>query len=213
MKKILILASGSGSNAEAIVKNLSAKDVEIVIGHNVKNAGVTNRGLFVPCVHLPSPGKDFSVVTDYLEKHSFDLVVMAGYMRVWPPETLAAAGCPVINIHPSLLPKYKGSEDGYGDAFRNRDIESGCTVHLVTDDVDGGPALAQLKFDIPLEARDDLAKLKEIGLAFEHIVYPAVIKKMLLGETINPADSLIAIRKKYGMQGYSLSTPVNTMSF
>lgn len=202
MKKILILASGSGSNAEAIVKSLNGFGVEITIGCNRKNAGIWERLKDSQIIYLPSPENDFSVMRKFLLENDFDLIVMAGYMRILPSEVISIIEGKTLNIHPSLLPKYKGSEDGYKDAFENQDEKSGCTVHWVTDDVDGGPVVAQLWFEISTAAKEDLALLKKVGLYFEHQLYPRIIK-MLLGlpeewETFGGSPEYTGMA--YGMQ-------------
>lgn len=185
MKKLLILVSGSGSNAAAIVKDLENKEVEIVIGCNRRNAGIWQRRLNVPIVHLPSPGSDFSALEKHLDENKYDLIVLAGYMRVIPPKIITGLKCPVINIHPSLLPKYQGSEDGYLDAVTHGDTMSGCTVHHVTADVDAGQIFAQMAFKIPQKVYESgtpeecADTLRRIGLVVEHQIYPRVVKYFL----------------------------------
>lgn len=193
MKKLLILVSGSGSNAAAIVKELEGREVEITIGCNRKNAGIWQRKLNVPVVYLPSPGTDFSALEKHLAENKYDLIVLAGYMRVIPPEIINALEYPVINIHPSLLPKYQGSEDGYLDAITHGDTLSGCTVHHVTADVDAGPVIAQMAFRIPQKVYESgtpeecADTLRRIGLVVEHKLYPQVVKYFLFGD---PFDEL-----------------------
>jgi folate-dependent phosphoribosylglycinamide formyltransferase PurN len=110
----------------------------------------------------------------------FDLIVLAGYMRILPADI--AESYNMLNIHPSVLPfVYKGSEDGYADALANRDKIVGCTVHMVTKDVDAGPRLYQVGFGMPDEiiANENLDLLRQIGLAHEHALYPLVVRNIV----------------------------------
>ncbi len=186
-KQVLILASGSGSNAEAIVEYFTKHQflpIDFSIGCNraPERAGVYKRmeKYNLNVNFLSSPGQDFSKLSHFLELHSFDLIVLAGYMRILPDRIVDNYN--IINIHPSLLPfKYKGSEDAYKDAIDNGDTITGCTVHRVTVDVDGGPRLAQIAFEIPknIIKNKNVETLKQVGLSFEHALYPAVIGNQL----------------------------------
>jgi phosphoribosylglycinamide formyltransferase-1 len=194
-KDVLILGSGGGSNAEALVKYAQEKGLNIrfVGGCNRPRAkaGIYDRleKLGVETYYLPSPGSDFSALRGFLANPGafnpanpirFDLILLAGYMRILPPDI--AEMYDILNIHPSILPfVYKGSEDAYSDALGNGDARTGCTVHMVTSDVDGGPIIAQLGFQIPESVirSKDIYMLKAIGLAHEHALYPAVMHAAL----------------------------------
>jgi folate-dependent phosphoribosylglycinamide formyltransferase PurN len=194
-KDVLILASGSGSNAEALAQYAKTEmpGVRFVCGCNrtKEKAGVYAKleKLGVETYYLPSPGMDFSRLRDFLANPGkynpanpikFDLILLAGYMRVLPDDI--SQNHNILNIHPSILPfVYKGSEDAYKDALDNGDSKTGCTVHKVTPDVDGGKIIAQLGFDIPqsIIKNKDLDTLKAIGLAHEHALYPAVLHAAL----------------------------------
>jgi phosphoribosylglycinamide formyltransferase-1 len=186
------MASGSGSNAEAIVKyyrnNLAGLlDFTVVCNRTPEVAGVYSRmeKFQIKTKYLPSPNNDFSKVANFLKLNRFDLIALAGYMRILPPEIVAQNN--IINIHPSLLPfKYQGSKDAYQDTIDNGDKIAGCTVHRVTADVDAGPRLAQIAFEIPDEivANKDVDALKEIGLAHEHALYPAVVGNQIFGDKL-----------------------------
>ena len=209
--KLLILVSGSGSNAEAIINSLKGCNVEITIGCNRKSAGVWQRGLKVPIVHVPSPGDDFSALEKLFTENQYDLVVLAGYMRAIPPHVLEIMP-PAINIHPSLLPKYKGSEDGYADAIQHGDTETGLTIHYVTEDVDGGPALLQAAYDIPQKIAEmagvntdsAIKELKKVGLPIEHVFYPAMVKSLLFDIPLDHDGLCNAAEEKVHEQGYEV---------
>jgi phosphoribosylglycinamide formyltransferase-1 len=187
-KDILILASGGGSNAEAIVKYMQSGRYSIKIAAACNRprdkAGVYDRlgKLGVNVQYAPSPKDDFSKLRSLIDAGNhgarFDLIILAGYMRILPADITERYN--ILNIHPSILPfVYKGSEDAYQDAINNCDRWTGCTVHKVTADVDGGPILAQIGFKIPKEIirRGDVEMLRQIGLAHEHALYPRVVIK------------------------------------
>jgi phosphoribosylglycinamide formyltransferase-1 len=187
-KNILILASGSGSNAEVIVKNAQKQNLPIkfAVGCDKKPevAGVYERmeKLGVVVHYLPAPYGDHSKLMDFLGHNKFDLIVGAGYMRILPPEVVDNHS--VVNIHPSILPfVYVGSLDGYMDAFNAGDKYTGCTVHKMIPEVDKGPIIAQLAFEIPKGT--DLDMLKKIGLAHEHALYPEAINSVVFGVDVN----------------------------
>lgn len=158
--EILILASGNGTNAEYIVGNMQKKKLPANFtggcNRTRANAGVYDKleKLGVQVHYLPSPGDDFSKLRDFLgEPPRFDLVVMAGFMRILPGEIVKRNT--VLNIHPSILPWfYMGSEDAYTDAACNGDMYTGCTVHMATEEVDAGPRMGQIGFEIPKTIRD-----------------------------------------------------------
>jgi phosphoribosylglycinamide formyltransferase 1 len=115
-----------------------------------------------------------------LGKRNFDFIALAGYMRVLSPVFLKhyrddAGYFRIINIHPSMLPAFPG-KDAYGDAFAAGVKESGITVHLVDEQVDHGPILAQRSF--PRLETDTIETFKQRGLAVEHKLYPEVLQKI-----------------------------------
>jgi phosphoribosylglycinamide formyltransferase-1 len=151
-------------------------------------AGVYDKlhALGVNVEYVPSPKGDFSGVRKFLEAHRFDLVVLAGYMRVLPADIVEKYD--ILNIHPSLLPyKYKGSMDAYQDAIDSGDKITGCTVHRATTDVDDGPILGQIGFEIPsgILGAGDIDTLKGIGLAHEHALYPAIVRYILYSSALD----------------------------
>ncbi|MCL2018045.1 MAG: hypothetical protein FWG80_04735 [Alphaproteobacteria bacterium] len=188
-KNILILASGGGTNAESIVKNAKEQslDMRFIGGCNRSHekAGVYKKleNLGVKVNYIPSPGSDFSKLREFLNgMPKFDLIVLAGYMRILPVDI--SNNYNIVNIHPSILPfVYKGSQDAYLDALDNEDKYTGCTVHKVTSEVDSGPRLGQIAFEIPefVTRKGDLDMLKSIGLAHEHALYFKVITGLLSG--------------------------------
>lgn len=185
--KIAILASGSGSNAEAIMnwaKNSKQTEVVCVIS-NKKTAYVLKRAELknVPGLYVPKRKNESAVDYDekLLERLSFfnpDLVILAGYMKILTPHFLDFFRNRVINIHPSLLPAFPGL-DGYGEAYKAQVQTSGCTVHYVDEGVDTGAIIAQKSFDlIPGESFEEF---KARGLKIENQFYPEVLETIIQG--------------------------------
>ncbi len=108
-----------------------------------------------------------------------DILCLAGFMRVLTPGFVARFAGRMLNIHPSLLPKYPGL-DTHARALAAGDAEVGCTVHEVTADLDAGPILGQAR--VPVLAGDDEAALSLRVLAMEHRLYPAVLRRFVAGD-------------------------------
>ncbi len=187
MKRIVLFASGSGTNVENIVGHFKGSpDVTVVaVLANKYTAGVLNR-----CKRLELPALCFNrsafygsdVVCRTLEGLSPDLIVLAGFLWKVPPNVLAAFPNKIINIHPALLPKY-GGKGMYGNRVHqavkdNGDAQTGITVHMVNEHYDEGDILFQARVAVdPTDSVEDIAK-KVHRLEYEH--YPNVIANMLL---------------------------------
>jgi phosphoribosylglycinamide formyltransferase-1 len=186
--RVVILGSGRGSNAEAILAAQGAGGLGsarvVAIFSDVADAGILALG---PRFGVPSAFVDPAPFRTKLEGEGEarfiaavssvtpDLVVLAGFMRVLKPGFLAAFAGKIINLHPSLLPKFPGL-DGIGQALRSGESETGCTVHYVTAAVDGGPILEQARVRIePGETHESLARKVH---AAEHVLLPAVIARL-----------------------------------
>jgi len=185
--KIAILVSGRGSNMTAIldaidVGTLDAK-VALVFSNNIDAAALaTAAARGIPTASLSHRGipreHHEQQVLKILSEHEFDFIVLAGYMRVLSANFLRAfkderGFFKVINIHPSLLPAFPGTH-GYEEAFDYGVRLSGITVHLVDEQVDHGPILAQESF--PRLPEDNLEAFKSRGLALEHKLFPKVLQ-------------------------------------
>lgn len=184
---IAVLASGRGSNLEAILEAIAAGKLDVTVKLvlvNVANAGAIEvaKRFGVPHALVANAGlprKEHEVkVIEELKKHALDFVVLAGYMRVLSPQFLAEfkdkeGFFRVINIHPSLLPSFPGIR-GYEEAYEYGVKVAGVTVHLVDERVDHGPILAQASFN--READDTLETFKARGLRIEHDLYPQVLQ-------------------------------------
>ncbi|MEE0990693.1 MAG: phosphoribosylglycinamide formyltransferase [Paludibacteraceae bacterium] len=185
MKRIAILASGSGSNAENIIKYFSANnevEVPFVIS-NRKEVYVHERCKYlgVPSYVIPKADFESGVATKFLLDNKIDLVVLAGFLLRIPDDMLEAYPNKVINIHPSLLPKY-GGKGMYGDnvhkaVVENKETESGITIHFLNDRFDEGEHVAQYKCEVlPTDTPEDVATKVH---ALEYEWYPKVIENIL----------------------------------
>jgi len=173
MMKLAIMGSGSGGNFEAIARYFEGKNVEIICLSNIEDAYILTRAKNLGIKHQFLP---FKQNFEYFSKNKFNLVVLAGYMRLLPENVLEVMG-KVINIHPSLLPAFKGNMDAIKDAFFAGVKVSGVTVHWVNSDVDGGKIIAQYPVFITNSMHFDEFEA-EIH-ALEHKLYPIVVEKIL----------------------------------
>jgi phosphoribosylglycinamide formyltransferase-1 len=114
-----------------------------------------------------------------------DVVVLAGFMRILTPVFIDAFLGKLVNIHPSLLPKYPGLNT-HQRAIDNGDKEAGATVHYVTNELDGGPPILQVT--VPIETGDDAASLAARILAFEHIIFPEAVNWHLQERLVQEVD-------------------------
>lgn len=177
MKKIAVFGSGNGSNFEAIAQYFQGRnDIEFVCISDKKDAFILERAkrLGIENYYIP-----FSETLDFLKKNAFDMVVLAGYMRILPEETVNFIK--MINIHPSLLPAFKG-KDVIQKAYEAGVQVTGVTVHYVNEDVDSGPIIAQTP--VPIKDGMSLSELEEKIHAIEHKLYPAVLDHILFNKPL-----------------------------
>ena len=178
MKKVLILASGNGSNAENISKFLKETDSgnKIKVLCNVKNAGVFKKmtNLKIPCMLFEIDNNTYLIKE--CQKFKPDLIILAGYLKKIPPKLIK-----IINIHPSLLPKY-GGKGMYGDNVHNQVLfnnekETGITIHYVNEKYDRGEVIFQKK--INLQKDETLNTIKEKIKNLEMKYFPTIIYQLL----------------------------------
>jgi len=186
--RVVILGSGRGSNAEAILAAQAAgrlgRAQVVQVFSDQPDAGILAHG---PRYGVPAAFVDPAPFKTKLEGEGEarfiaavagcrpDLVVLAGFMRVLKPGFLNAFAGKIINLHPSLLPSFPGL-DAIGQAFRRGVKVTGCTVHAVTLEVDGGPILDQAV--VRVEPADTLETLSAKVHAAEHALLPAVIARL-----------------------------------
>jgi len=176
------MASGRGSNFEALVRAcrggpLNAEVVQLVVNNPVCGARQRAKRLGIPC-HLHDH-RDYSLRQDLdrqvaasFAASDVDLVVMAGWMRIVTPVLIAAYPGRLVNIHPSLLPSFRGL-DAVGQALAAGVTLSGCTAHLVVEVVDAGPILVQAA--VPVLRSDDHGSLTARIQAQEHRILPYAV--------------------------------------
>ncbi len=187
---VAILASGGGSNAVALIKAMQERDFgaepALVLSNNA-DAGVLSkaRELGMPTQvvdHRPFAGNraafDRAIGQALLDK-SIDLVCLAGFLRIMTAEFVEGWQGRMINIHPSLLPKYPGLNT-HQRAIDAGDTIAGCTVHLVIPELDAGPILGQR--DVPILPGDSAADLAARVLVQEHILYPDMLEAFVKGQ-------------------------------
>lgn len=180
-KKLGILISGRGSNMASLVEasraNGSPYEVALVASDKPEAPGIAwAAGHGIPTVaHSPKgiPKTEYEAAIDAaLRAHGVEAIALAGYMRLLSDDFVAKWRGRIVNIHPSLLPKYKGL-DTHARALAMGDAEAGCSVHVVTEELDGGEILGQAV--VHIEARDTAETLAERVLAEEHRLYPKVV--------------------------------------
>ena len=178
MKKVGILISGRGSNMMALVEYAAdAYEVVVVASDKPEAPGlIWAREHGIPTFALSPKGIGKlayeAAISAALREAGTEIVALAGYMRLLSDEFVAEWRGRIINIHPSLLPKYKGL-DTHARAIAAGDEEAGCSVHIVTEELDGGEVLGQAR--VPVLPDDDADTLAARVLAEEHRLYPQVL--------------------------------------
>jgi phosphoribosylglycinamide formyltransferase 1 len=181
-KRVGVLISGGGSNMHAIVKASRAAnypaEIVCVISNKPDAGGLKIAASEAVATHVIdhkkfSSREEFDAVLNaYVQTQNLDIIACAGFMRIMTPVLIAPWQGRMINIHPSLLPKYKGLHT-HQRAIDAGDNEAGCSVHYVTTELDGGPLIAQTR--VPIVAGDTAETLAARVLVEEHRLYPAAL--------------------------------------
>lgn len=188
-KRVAILISGGGSNMAALVAAMTgdfpARPV-LVLSSRPEAAGLVRAAaLGVPTAAVDHRrfGADRTAFEAALSQHldaaGPDIICLAGFMRILMPDFIGRWRGRILNIHPSLLPKYPGLHT-HARALAAGDAEAGCTVHEVTADLDAGPILGQAR--VPVLPGDSPEALAARVLPWEHRLYPAVLARLAAGE-------------------------------
>ncbi|WP_234573371.1 phosphoribosylglycinamide formyltransferase [Rhodohalobacter sp. 614A] len=188
MKKLVIFASGSGTNMQAIIdeiegERIQAEIVGLITNKNHIQAIERAKKFSIPvCVITETDEKVYaSTLEKQLSEWRPDLIVLAGFLKKIPDSIIRTHKNKIINIHPALLPKY-GGKGFYGinvhkAVLESGDKETGCTVHFVNEEYDKGPIISQAKVRVfPSDTPEILAKRV---LKAEHELLPSVIKKLI----------------------------------
>ena len=184
--KIAILISGRGSNMKALVEAAKALDfpaeIALVLSNKSDALGLQyakSQGIkttFIDHKKFNSRQEFDQEVSKEIENAGCEFICLAGFMRLLSPWIVQKWMGKMINIHPSLLPEFKGA-DAVGDAIKAGAKKSGCTVHFVHEEMDAGPIIMQAQVDV-LEG-DDKESLAAKILIEEHKIYPLALKKAL----------------------------------
>ena len=185
--RIVVLASGSGTNLQAILDQLHGRDGIEVVGvgsdrpaaralERARAAGVATAAF--PLAEHPDRGARDAALGDWIESLGADLVVLAGYMQLLSRDFVARFRDRVVNVHPALLPRFPGL-DAIGQALAAGVEVTGVTVHFVDECVDTGPAI--LRREVPVPAGRDRAELEAAVHAVEHRLYPEAIRMLAEG--------------------------------
>ncbi len=185
-KRIAIFASGSGSNAQKIMEHFKKHtdaEVAIVLTNNPEAYVLQRADNFEIPTHIFDKHEFYQTneVLDLLKNLNIDLLVLAGFLWLVPDTILANYPKRIINIHPTLLPKY-GGKGMYGDrvhkeVLANGDEESGISIHYVNEKFDTGEIIHQARFKI--EKNDDSEIIKFKGQQLEHQYFPKIIEQVL----------------------------------
>lgn len=180
--KVAVLISGSGTNLQALIDAAAGSDADFDVCAVISNkpgafglTRATEAGIPASVVdHREYTDRDSfdRALIEEIDRHSPDLVVLAGFMRILTPEFVRHYGGRLLNIHPSLLPKYQGLHT-HQRALDAGDSEHGATVHFVTEELDGGPAIVQAS--VPVEAGDTAEQLAKRVQVQEHVIYPLAV--------------------------------------
>lgn len=179
---VVVLISGSGSNLQALIDSLGEDNpvrIRAVVSNRAEAFGLQRAQAAGIATHVVQH-KDFAdreafdaALIDIIDTHEPQLVVLAGFMRILTPGFVRHYQGRLLNIHPSLLPKYKGL-DTHRRALEAGDREHGCSVHFVTEELDGGPVAIQASLGI--EPGESIGTLTDRVHAAEHIIYPLAVR-------------------------------------
>ena len=184
--KLAIFVSGNGSNLQAIIDSIEndylAAEISLVLS-NVKDAYALERGknhglevVFLDPKTFPNRANYEQKVIDLLLSKSIDLICLAGFMQILGKNFIEAFSGKIINIHPSLLPAFPGL-NVQKKALEHGAKFSGCTVHFVNEEIDGGAIILQSV--VPIHDEDDIESLSKRILEQEHIIYPEAIRLII----------------------------------
>jgi phosphoribosylglycinamide formyltransferase-1 len=178
-RRVAILISGRGSNMRALVEQAQTYDVALVASNKPDAAGLAwarERGLATWALDSkPLDREAFDrTLSAVLDEHRVGTVALAGFMRILSPWFVDAWRGRIVNIHPSLLPRYRGL-DTHARALSAGDASGGCSVHIVTEELDAGEVLGQA--EVPIEPGDTATTLEQRVLAAEHRLYPQVLNR------------------------------------
>ena len=183
--KLGVMCSGNGTNFENIVRSC-AKDEVVIMIHNKEKCGAVKRAAKFGIPHVRVPHKDEDRMIELFKVWRVDLIILAGYMRVI--KNPSAFPAPIINVHPSLLPKYKGL-NVVERAMEAGEKITGCTVHYVNEELDGGEIIMQSEVEIL--PHDTVKTLTKAIQRKEYACLPAAID--VVKNTLSLTPHMVAL--------------------
>ena len=182
--KTAIFISGTGSNLKNLIKFSKQRNfpisIDLIISNNAKAKGLiygNNFKIKKRVFNFSNKMIAEKKILSLLFKSKIELICLAGFMKILSKSFIQKFNGKILNIHPSLLPKYKGLNT-HARALKNKDKYSGCTVHLVNSKLDSGKIILQKK--VKIYKNDNLEKLSKRVLKQEHKLYPAAIKRLFI---------------------------------
>ena len=166
------MCSGNGTNFENIVRTCRNDEVVLMI-HNKKKCGAAKRAQKLGIPHLNIKSVDEDQIIKLFQAWRVDLIVLAGWMRIVSPKLIAAFPNRIINLHPSMLPKYKGLH-AIERALESGDHETGVSIHYVNEELDGGEVIMQS--EVPILPEDNVKSLTKAIQRKEYAILPAAIE-------------------------------------
>ncbi|MCK0164746.1 phosphoribosylglycinamide formyltransferase [Marinobacter sp. S6332] len=208
LPKILVLASGSGTNFQALLDASRGRDFPgqiVALGCNQPKAFALERAAQANVETFVVNHKEFgsreefdAALMAHILRYNPDLIVLAGFMRILTTDFVRAFRGKLVNIHPSLLPKYTGLNT-HQRALEAGDASHGVSIHFVTEELDGGPVIAQA--EVTITAEDTRETLAEKVQQKEHLLYPIVVRWFCEGRIQLGDDQVL-------FDGQAIETPM-----
>ena len=180
--KTAVFISGKGSNLKSLIKfskiKISPISIELIVSNNAKSKGLIFGKIYKikkRIFNFKNQTLDENKILKELKKQNINLICLAGFMKILSKNFISKFKGKILNIHPSLLPKYKGLNT-HERAIKNSDRYSGCTVHFVSSKLDSGKIINQKK--VKINKKDNPKSLAKKVLAQEHKLYPKAILKI-----------------------------------
>ena len=171
------MCSGNGTNFENIVRTCREDEVVVMV-HNKKKCGAAKRASKLGIPHTQISSKSEDTIIQIMQAWKVDLIVLAGWMRIVTPKLITAFPNRIINLHPSMLPKYKGLH-AIERALDSGDEMTGVSVHFVNEELDGGEVI--LQSEVPILPGDDLETLTKAIQRREYYLLPKAIEYVKQG--------------------------------
>ena len=199
-KRIGVMCSGKGTNFENIVLTCNKHEVVLMI-HDKKECGAQKRAAKYGIPHVRVKHTNEDEMIHLFRAWNVDLIVLAGYMRIL--KNPSAFHCPIINVHPSLLPKYKGLH-AVEQALDSGDTVTGCTVHYVNEELDGGEIIEQR--EVPILPDDTVDTLTRRIQLMEYAILPKVIDDYETPISKGEGKTLSAVGARHAYRGEEYSS-------